>query len=262
MENFEEMLEKYLDDEEMKSKYIEDEKENVVEIKNIVKKIGNNFESTISISEFVSCYLGTEHKCKNLKHKGLKSFNNPYVIGISNEFAIKNPDCIIRNEIVVVIDDYGNPGTYINPNILKQIKNMEEYKNTRNLLEKIKLHNLDNIDILYNEYNNIIKKIDELEKTYIDSCDLLKCLEKKYILREIRKYVKKASKINIECLTQQKEVQENVELQYNLLNNTERNIEESLFIDFGDNYEYVNCKVNRQKNLIKRNKKGIIRKGF
>lgn len=146
MEDFKELLEKYLDEEEIAKKREEDSSEEL-EIKN--NKTINNFLITISIKDFVNYYLGTEHDCKNLKHRGLKSFNNPYVIGISNDFAAKNPDHVRRNEILVVIDDYGNPGTYINPNLLRKIKTMEECKHLLKLLQKVRIYNLEKINKLY-----------------------------------------------------------------------------------------------------------------
>lgn len=189
MENFENMLKDYMDIEMINDKLALEEP---IEIPKRVenKKSKNDFVRTISMCDFVRYYLGTNHECKNLMHKGLKSFDNPYIIGISNDFALKNPDCIIRNEIVVVLDSYGNPGTYINPSILRNIKTMEEYKHVVFLFEKIKVHNIrvarknrERLKILYN-------KIESLQQTYDSTCELLSILEKKYIIKEIRKYVK------------------------------------------------------------------------
>lgn len=207
MENFEEMLESYLDESIINEKINLDtdiQEENIVSKKTTT----NNFLNTITISDFVKYYLGTEHDCKNLKHKGLKSFNNPYVVGISNEFAVKNPDCIRRQEILVVIDDYGNPGTYINPTLLKNLENMEGYKNILHILNSIRVDNLAEVDKLYNEYMKTINKIGELEKQYIDGCDLLNQLQKTSLLRQIRSYTKQASKKLIEFTNKQSEILE------------------------------------------------------
>lgn len=245
MENFEEMLDDFIDENSINEKLESDDI--ITDNKSVNKnnKNNSNFERTIPISQFVRDYLGTEHNCKNLKHKGLKSFKNPYIIGVSNDFAIKNPDCIIRNEIIVVIDDYGKPGTYINPNILKQIKSMEEYKLALSILEQIKLYDLKSINELYTKYNEIAQKIEDLEKIYIDSCDLLMCLEKKYILKEIRRYVKQAKKINFKFITKQKQLQTNIDFRYNILNNIEKS--ENEIDNYDELYEGVNNKVNRQK---------------
>ena len=219
MEDFKELLENYLDEEEIAKKREEDSSEEL-EIKN--NKTINNFHITISIQDFVNYYLGTEHDCKNLKHRGLKSFNNPYVIGISNDFATKNPDYVRRNEILVVIDDYGNPGTYINPNLLRKIKTMEECKHLLKLLQKVRIYNLEKINKLYTEYMNIQNKILDLEKIYVDGCDLLYVLNKNNILRKIKKYVRES----YEKRSEFNEQTENIE---KLLNN-----ENSLITNLGE----------------------------
>lgn len=205
MEKFEEMLEQYLDNDEISKKLNLDdvkEEENV----NYKKKTCNNFFNTVTISDFVKYYLGTDHDCKDLKHKGLKSFNNPYVVGISNEFAVKNPDCIRRNEILVVIDSYGNPGTYINPLLLKQLEDMETCKTVLNLLSSIRLHNLSQIVHLYDKYMKTVNKIEKLEQQYIDGCDLLNQLQKNSILKEIKEYVKEISLKGSELVNIQNEI--------------------------------------------------------
>jgi len=217
MEDFKELLENYLDEEEIAKKREEDSSEEL-EIKN--NKTINNFHITISIQDFVNYYLGTEHDCKNLKHRGLKSFNNPYVIGISNDFATKNPDYVRRNEILVVIDDYGNPGTYINPNLLRKIKTMEECKHLLKLLQKVRIYNLEKINKLYTEYMQ--NKILDVEKIYVDGCDLFYVLNKNNILRKIKKYVRES----YEKRSEFNEQTENIE---KLLNN-----ENSLITNLGE----------------------------
>ncbi len=218
MEDFKELLEKYLDEEEIAKKREEDSSEEL-EIKN--NKTINNFLITISIKDFVNYYLGTEHDCKNLKHRGLKSFNNPYVIGISNDFAAKNPDHVRRNEILVVIDDYGNPGTYINPNLLRKIKTMEECKHLLKLLQKVRIYNLEKINELYTEYMNIQNKILDLEKIYVDGCDLLYVLNKNNILRKIKKYVRESYEKRSEFNEQTEDIEKLLNNENSLITNLE-----------------------------------------
>lgn len=218
MEDFKELLEKYLDEEEIAKKREEDSSEEI-EIKN--NKTINNFLITISIKDFVNYYLGTEHDCKNLKHRGLKSFNNPYVIGISNDFAAKNPDHVRRNEILVVIDDYGNPGTYINPNLLRKIKTMEECKHLLKLLQKVRIYNLEKINKLYTEYMNIQNKILDLEKIYVDGCDLLYVLNKNNILRKIKKYVRESYEKRSEFNEQTEDIEKLLNNENSLITNLE-----------------------------------------
>lgn len=259
MENFENLLDKYIDENQIKEKIKLDIKKEQEEVKIMKdKKVSDKFLRTISINEFVNYYLGSKHNCQNLKHKGLKSFENPYVVGISNEFAIKNPDCITRNEIVVVIDAYGNPGTYINPELLKNIQNMEEYKRILNIWKNVHIHDFEDIQTLYSEFSKIMSKINALEEQYINSCDLLNLLQKKSILREIKKYVVQAEKTQIEFIKTQKEMIESISFESKFLEELE-NISE---IDSStDEYENIcDNKLNRQKKFIQKNKRNIIRK--
>lgn len=222
MESFEELLEQYMDDVQIENKISSDIDIVDHEEKSSKKRIGDNFLRTISISEFVRNYLGTEHDCSNLKHRGLKSFKNPYVVGIPNEFAIKNPDCIIRNEIIVVIDSYGNPGTYINPELLRDIQNMEEAKIVLDILSSVSVYDLKDVKILYEEFMMIIDTINALEQQYISGCDLLNQLQKKSILREIRKYAKETQIKKREISKTQKDIVDNINFRNKLLKKIEK----------------------------------------
>ena len=205
MDEFGLLYENYLDEEEISKKLKQDRLHKDNNKKNN-KSHNNTYAKTIKISEFVTGYLGTEHDCSELKHQGLKSFNNPYVVGVSNDFARKNPDCVNRDEILVVIDAFGNPGSYINPNLLKNIQTMEEYKYLLLLLNKIKIHSFENAKNLAYMHKTIMLKINELERRYIDSCDLLKVLSKEKILDEIRNYVKQIKETQSEWFNELLEV--------------------------------------------------------
>ena len=217
MEEFERILNNYLDEEKMKEKFEQDFIEEDIPKKNNKTK-NTEFVKTISISDFVSCYLGTIHDCSMLKHQGLKSFKNPYVVGVSNNFALKHPDCVIRNEILVVIDAFGNPGSYINPDLLKNIETMEECKRVLKLLNKISSHNFENIDKIAHMHKSILLRIEELEKTYINSCDLLKTLSKGHLLKEIRNYAKKMHETKEELYQELANTDNIVDYEIELLN--------------------------------------------
>lgn len=148
-------------------------------------------EDTISMNEFVTRYLGTKHNCANLRHIGLKSFNNPYVVGVSNDFALSNIDYVKRRELLVVLDCNGNPGTYLNPLNLKKLVDLENIKGTLKLLEKIRLHELKKILPLYQQYQKLLSEYLILDKWCSNYYELLELSEKKYVLKKIRKEVKK-----------------------------------------------------------------------
>ena len=226
MEKFEEMLEQHLDEDIIREKKELDKIESIESSTN-KKKVNGNYFSTINISDFVTYYLGTNHDCKDLKHRGLKSFNNPYVIGVSNDFAVKNPDCVRRKEILVVIDSYGNLGAYINPLLLKQLEDMETYRTVLNLLQSIRTHNFTEAKMLYEEYEKIVIKIDLLERKYLDGCDLLNQLQKNYILKEIRNYVKQAALKRNDFVNKQNEVLASLLNENDILSNNSKTRKEN-----------------------------------
>ncbi len=222
MENFAEMLEEYLDEEEINyKKKLDDIKEKQ---KNNVSKFKHNFENTISIHEFVNEYLEVKHNCENLKHIGLKSFKSPYIIGVSNDFAIKNKEFVLKNEILIVVDAYNNPAAYINPILLRQITTMEELKHTMSILEKIRLNDLATIKTLYDKFDLINKQINQLKTFYLEGNELLKMLNKKNILIEIKKYVKEMSENKDEINVIQTEIENTVNLECSLIDKIDDNL--------------------------------------
>ena len=222
MENFAEMLEEYLNEDEINyKKKLDDIKETQ---KNTISKFKHNFENTISIYEFVNDYLEVEHNCENLKHMGLKSFNSPYIIGVSNDFAIKNKEYVLKNEILIVVDAYNNPAAYINPILLKQITTMEELKYTMGILEKIRLNDLVYVKKLYDKFDLITKQINQLNTFYLQGNELLKRLNKKSILREIKNYVKEMSESKDEINVIQSEIENTINLEYTLIDKIDDNL--------------------------------------
>lgn len=203
----------------------------------------------IQISEFIGNYLGTHHCCNKLKHQGLKSFNNPYIIGVSNDFAMKNSDCITRQEIIVVIDDYGNPGTYLNPINIMRLTELEVCKEKLKLLQKLCFHNFTEVAASYDTWIELSNKVMYLESVYGFNYNLLYYMEKTSVIRDIRKYAKMEAKKLIYDVTLTNEVVEpTIISNYDIFDTTslieEDEEQESAF----ENYKIME-KVNRQKKL-------------
>lgn len=154
----------------------------------------------ITISDFILHYLGTSHGCIKLKHAGLKSFHNPYVIGVSNNLANKNPDFVASRELVVVIDDYGNPGTYLNPHNLMKLTELEVLKAEQQLLKEMPLSILESHNSLCQELIKVSEQVNLLQGIYGKIYDLLFYIGKMAILREIKQYANSTAKEKIKDL--------------------------------------------------------------
>lgn len=199
------------------------------------------------ISQFIDIFFETKHECRKLKHQGLKSFDNPYLIGISNDIAFKNPDCVARNEIIVVIDDYGNMGSYLNPDHIKRLTELEICKYQLKQIEKITLHNLNSIQSVYQKYNELNQRIKVLEGLYGKGYDLLFYTERMRVLRNIKRYAKLEAEKTLEIVllpqtTQVDETNENFAQELTTY-------EVESVIEEGNKTYQVTSKMNRQKKL-------------
>lgn len=212
----------------------------------------NNIDG-ISIRNFVEHYLGTKHDCSKLKHQGLKSFNNPYLIGVSNDFALNNYDYVMKNELVIVIDDYGNPGTYINPCNIKKMIELETCREKLKLIENISCHNFEEVNALYPIWHELCLDVKCLEGLYGSTCtyELLFILNKWKVLRNIKKIAKEEAKQTLDftnvksSLDTKEEVFEYEDISEEINKNEDNVI---LTIDPLECYQ-VTEKVNRQKKL-------------
>ena len=128
----------------------------------------------ISINDFVSIYLGIDYtpgiieetktyytkdektgkrhsakktttrtSYKTLWHQGLKDIGSPFVMGVSNEYANKNPDRVYDGELLLVIDSKGNRGTYINPRYLQELLHNDELKKELSILRRTGVRDLE-----------------------------------------------------------------------------------------------------------------------
>ena len=101
-------------------------------------------KDTVSITDFVTHYLndGKLIDCKKLTHLDLKSFNNPYVVTVSYEFAATNRELILVNKIILVIDRYNNIAPYVNPDELRKLEKLNSINEQIKELKKVRINQL------------------------------------------------------------------------------------------------------------------------
>lgn len=162
MENFENLLELYLNEDEIKEKINEDDKtldnEEITSSKFKTKEFRKKYlEEIISIDEFLKFYLNSNYSGKNLYHSGLKSLNIPIVIGISNEYALKNPELVKSGYVKIVSDAENNLGTYINPLCILELINNKKIRETIKLHEKALKKGITDMSILASYYQECVK---------------------------------------------------------------------------------------------------------
>lgn len=101
-------------------------------------------KDTVSITDFVTHYLndGKLIDCKKLTHRDLKSFNNPYVVTVSYEFAATNRELILVNKIILVTDRYNNIAPYVNPDELRKLEKLNSINEQIKELKKVRINQL------------------------------------------------------------------------------------------------------------------------
>lgn len=175
MENFEELLNQYIDIEEIESKLSEDEKEEIlenVEAKNADLK--NLYEYSITIEEFVTHYLQENpmEALDNLTHKQFKDLtkDNPLVVGIFNGDV--DIDEVLKQDYIVVRDCFNNLGSYLNPEKLRDFtrldiieKQYEKVKEMRSLWCKHVLEHYIKYTQAYQEYMYLSHKCEQYEES-------------------------------------------------------------------------------------------------
>lgn len=129
------------------------------------KKRYDKIEDAITIKKFVNNYLGTmDVDCENLRHIGLKSFCNPLVVGVSNNFADKNPDYVKTGDILIVIDSRGDRGSYINPNLLRKLTDEENIANIEELIKNAKIFDLRELGQFFTRIGLLFQELENIEK--------------------------------------------------------------------------------------------------
>ena len=157
--------------------------------KNNLEKLDRN-KNAIKMENFVTNYLndGVLIKCRRLTHKDLKSFNNPYVVTVSYEFASSNIELVLTNKIILVIDCYGHIAPYINPKELKRIQNLGCIDEQILKLKKVKINQLSKLISLWSEMQLLLFE----RKVIEDTISLLEEINKKSKVEQLggKSYVK------------------------------------------------------------------------
>lgn len=143
-------------------------------------------KDSISIGQFVSQYLEINVDCTNLKHKGLKSFDSPFVIGVSNSYADKNPELVKKGFLLLVLDCKKNKGTYINPIALRSLLDKELVEDELRELQKIRTHNFEEMNDFFQKYMEVAQMQEQLERFY----GIMKELRKESSLEKIKRQQK------------------------------------------------------------------------
>ena len=182
-ENFYELLDEYLDSEEIESKKKldkeQEEKEN-----SIFSDSPFSIEDTITLNDFVNNFLMIKCDASNLYHSGLKDLNCPYVVGVSNDFANKNPELVKQGYLLIVIDCKKHRGTYINPVYLKKVLDKNDIEKEYEMFGKKRIHDLRKLEQFYTEYIILKNQVETNEQFY----NLLAEQRKLRKIKDIKKY--------------------------------------------------------------------------
>ncbi len=117
----------------------------------------------ISMQKFVHSYLNLDGDYSNFMHCGLKMLECPFVFGVDNDFANKNPEYVKRGVLLLVLDCKKKRGTYINPLLLKRLLEEEDLSKEIKLLTKIGIHEFNRLQAFYQKYLDLKNRVEENE---------------------------------------------------------------------------------------------------
>ena len=161
MEDFEKLLEDYLDFEQYGEK---DKDLDISECKSTITESPFTQEDSISISKFVKYYLEFNCDAKDLYHSGLRELQLDYVIGIDNNFANKNYEYVKRGFLLIVIDAKKKRGTYLNPFYIKKYLERDNVDKVLSTFQKIQQIEFEKLNEYFNKYLEVSIKFEEIEK--------------------------------------------------------------------------------------------------
>ena len=197
-ENFEALLEMYMNEEEINEKIksdneeIKEEEQNSEKVSESKKDIRKYKEYAISMEEFLSKYLKM-HASKlcstTLSHKDLKylTVGNPLVVGIYNRYV--DIDEIKRKDYLLVYDCNGDIGSYLNPDKLRDLTKLEIVSKQYEIVRKSRIRALEDLDEFYKKYCSIKDELDYLTLKCTGYNEMLTKARKNGSVGKIKKYV-------------------------------------------------------------------------
>lgn len=182
-ESFCELLEQYLDSDEINKKItLDDEYEEMSD--NISSDSPFTIDDTITINDFVNNFLMIKCDASNLYHCGLKYLKCPYVVGVANDFANKNPELVKQGKLLLVTDGKKRRGTYVNPVYLRKVLGKEDVEKEFELFTRQRIQDLEKLDEFYSQYI-VLRELVEMNQ---DFYNLLAKQNKLKNLKKIKKY--------------------------------------------------------------------------
>jgi hypothetical protein len=150
-------------------------------------------KDAISIREFLSRYLGIESTCIKLRHCDLKEFRSPLVVGVSNDYADKNPDLVKEGFLILVLDCKNNRGTYVNPKFLKTLVASKGIRQKIEELEKIRSKTFEDFKVLFDKTNELTDELVGLGRfdSYESDLEELELMGKADALEELQEFEEK-----------------------------------------------------------------------
>lgn len=194
-ENFGELLDQYIDDTEIEEKKRLEDKEYGEEKSNLESHndLSHLSSYAITITEFIKDYLEmdiSKIETQNLTHKNFKDLtkDNPLVIGIYNKYV--DIDEVVKGDYILVTDYFGNIGSYLNPNHLRDLTRLEIIKKQLKIMGKIRISMLSELDELYNRFLLVAEEYEYLSSKCSQCDEMLKKVgkSKSKILRSMSKY--------------------------------------------------------------------------
>ncbi len=150
-------------------------------------------KDAISIKQFLSQYLNVNSSCIKLRHCDLRELHSPLVVGVSNDYADKNPDLVKEGFLIIVLDCKHNRGTYVNPKYLMNMAISKGLREKITEIEKMRSKTFEDFKELFDKVNELTEELINLGRFENYESDLkeLEIMGKTRALEQVEEYEKK-----------------------------------------------------------------------